>query len=133
MLSKTRIAVAAAAGATILATTSGAALAAPRLVQPQTVTTPVIEGGADGKPHLLLCPPDENVFSGGYLVTPGAGRMLDREPADVLESRANEDATGWIIAVRKNDAPTRGGESSPANLTIRIVCTQGENTPTPSG
>ncbi|GAA2262856.1 MULTISPECIES: hypothetical protein [Kitasatospora] len=132
MFSKSGIAMAAAATAALLAATSGGAAATTRAtVQPHTVTGDVIEGGADGKPHLLLCPPEENAFGGGFSVTPGAGRRLDRQPTDVLEDHPNDNGSGWIVAVRKYDCPPEGveGRPRPANLTIRVVCTEGENTP----
>ncbi|MGW2250596.1 hypothetical protein ACWCXH_10380 [Kitasatospora sp. NPDC001660] len=129
MPSKIRIAMAVAAGVVVLAATSGSAAATPSPLAPQAVAGPTIQGGADGKPHELLCPPDESVYGGGFSVTPGENRRLDRHPTDVLESRPNDDATGWIVAVRKDDCPPEGGkgEPRPANLTIRIVCTDGEN------
>ncbi|MFE0463161.1 hypothetical protein ACFW1A_28300 [Kitasatospora sp. NPDC058965] len=135
-----RIALAVSAAVAVLATTGGSAAAAPRAaVQPQTVTGAVIPGGADGTPHELACPSEENVYGGGFSITPAAGERLDRIPADVVESRPNADATGWIVAVRKGEDP--GGEDArtdhprfkPADLTIRIVCTEGENDPTPGG
>ncbi|MFB7666940.1 hypothetical protein ACFC1R_23825 [Kitasatospora sp. NPDC056138] len=128
MSSKKRIVMAAAAGVFVLAATSGSAAATPSMLAPHAVAGDTIQGGADGKPHELLCPPDENVYGGGFSVTPSANRRLDERPTDVLESRPNDDATGWIVAVRKSDCPPDGqhGDSKPANLTIHIVCTEGE-------
>lgn len=129
MPNKTRIATALAAGAAVLAATGGSAAATTSLLAPQAVTGPTIPGGADGKPHELLCPADESVYGGGFSITPGENRQLDRWPTDVLESRPNDEATGWIVTVRRNDCPPEGakGEPRPADLTIRIVCTDGEN------
>ncbi|GAA2090618.1 hypothetical protein GCM10009759_14290 [Kitasatospora saccharophila] len=129
MPSRTTIAMAAAAGVAVLVATSGSAAADPSLLPPQAVTGPTVQGGADGMPHELLCPSDESIYSGGFSITPGENRQLSRWPADVLESRPNDDATGWIVTVRKDDCPPEGveGGSRPANLTIRIVCTDGQN------
>ncbi|MFF3110365.1 hypothetical protein ACFVSN_14325 [Kitasatospora sp. NPDC057904] len=126
---KTRIAVTLVTGVVVLAATSGSAAATTSILAPQSVTGPTLRGGADGKPHELLCPPDESVYGGGFSITPGENRRLDRQTTDVLENRPNDDATGWIVAVRKDDCPPEGqkGEPRPADLTIRIVCTDGEN------
>ncbi|MGK4579529.1 hypothetical protein [Kitasatospora sp. HPMI-4] len=133
MFSKIRIAMAVAASAVVLAATSGGAAATPRqLTQPpRVVTGEVIQGGADGKPHELLCPPEENVYGGGFSVTPGENRRLDWQSTDVLESRPNDAATGWIVSVRKYDCPPEGakGAHRPANLTLRVLCTEGASTP----
>ncbi|WP_033221776.1 hypothetical protein [Kitasatospora phosalacinea] len=130
MPGKTRIAMALAAGFAVLAAAGGGAAATTTYHSPQAVTGPTIQGGADGLPHELLCPPDESVYSGGFSVTPGENRTLDRQPTDVLENRPNEDATGWIVAVRRDDCPpAKGadGEHRHANLTLHVVCTDGQN------
>ncbi|RKE20068.1 hypothetical protein [Streptomyces sp. TLI_171] len=129
MLSRTGIAVAVAAGVVVLAATNGTAAATASVQPPQAVTGPTLRGGADGLPHELLCPPDESIYSGGFTVSPGENRILDRLATDVLENRPNEDATGWIVAVRRDDCPPEGarGGSRHADLTIHLVCTDGQN------
>jgi hypothetical protein len=137
VISRTLKRAATAAGTSVLVVMScGAATAvAQTTVQPQAVQGPVVKGGADGTPRTLMCPPEENVLSGGYALTAPDGRTLDRLPADVLESRPTPDATGWVVTVRKDLAPVdrRHGHPSraaaPADLTLFVVCTQGENTP----
>ncbi|MBT2477527.1 hypothetical protein [Streptomyces sp. ISL-94] len=91
---------------------------------PQTVVGPLIPGGADGSPHLVRCPPMQSVYSGGFTITADPGRELSESPADLLESRPNENATGWVIAVRKGQTRGRDGRhgARPANLRITIVC-----------
>jgi len=86
---------------------------------PQAVSGTTISRGADGLEHTLMCPPDENVLGGGFTVS---------APADVLTSRSTEDATGWIVAVRKSLRPVNG-HAGPADLTVQVVCTEGEVTP----
>jgi hypothetical protein len=93
--------------------------------QPQATPGQVIAGGADGTPRTLLCPPEESVMSGGYVLSAPHGGRLGGTPADLLESRPTADATGWTIAVRKDLADGR----TEADLTLYVVCTQGENTP----
>jgi hypothetical protein len=95
---------------------------------PQAVSGTTISRGADGLEHTLMCPPDENVLGGGFTVSAPAGRQLDAVPADVLTSRSTEDATGWIVAVRKSLRPVNG-HAGPADLTVQVVCTEGEVTP----
>lgn len=140
----TRGALAAAVAAGVLAAVAGGtASAAPRDAQPQAVPGKVIKGGADGHPHTVMCPPEESALSGGFAVSAPRGRQLSGTPSDLLESRPTADATGWTIAVRKDLAPNAGhghGHSrgryhradttpDPADLTVYLVCTQGENTP----
>jgi hypothetical protein len=117
--------------AALVAVTAGSATAAPgNAVQPQTVTGTVISGGADGTPRTLMCPPEENALGGGFSVSAPPGSTLSHVPADVLQSRPTPDATGWIIAVRKDLASRRSAHGgAPADLTPYVVCTQGENTP----
>lgn len=110
---------AAVAAAALVGTASGAAVAVPQdsmqgTVTPVAVTGPVIHGGADGKEHTLMCPPDENAMGGGFKLSGRDGRELGDTPSDVLESRPTDDATGWIVAVRKDletehDHPGRDG------------------------
>lgn len=128
MISKTRNRLAAVGAGVLVAVAAGNATAATQgAVQPQTVPGQVIGHGADGAPHTLMCPPEESAMGGGYAVSAGPGQQLDKVPADVLESRPTADATGWVIAVRKD--VRSGAKVSPANLTVYVVCTQGENTP----
>jgi hypothetical protein len=128
---------AAAVGVTVLVVMAGgsATAASQGTVQPQTVPGGVIKGGADGTPRTLMCPPEENVMSGGFALSAGAGHKLGPVPADLLESRPTADATGWTVTVRKYLQPERHGKSAahghgaPADLRVYLVCTQGENTP----
>jgi hypothetical protein len=126
---------AATAGISMLAVTAGggATAVAQTTVQPQAVQGGVIKGGADGTPRTLMCPPEENVLSGGFALSAPDGRLLGHVPADLVESRPTEDATGWVVTVRKDLIPEgRGrhkGRIDPADLTLWVVCTQGENTP----
>lgn len=135
MISKTLRRAAAAAGTSVLVVTlgGGTTAVAQTTVQPQAVTGSVIKGGADGIPRTLMCPPEENVLSGGFALSAPGGRSLGHVPSDLLVSRPTPDATGWVVAVHKTLAPdTRGrpaGHSDPADLTLYVVCTQGENTP----
>jgi hypothetical protein len=130
-----RAAAAMGTSALVVMTCGAATAAAQTTVQPQAVQGGVIKGGADGTPRTLMCPPEENVLSGGYALTAPDGRTLGRRPADVLESRPTPDATGWVVTVRKDLAPTGRGRhparhtTAPADLTLFVVCTQGENTP----
>ena len=99
-------------------------------MQPHAVAGATIARGADGTEQTLMCPPDENVLSGGFTVSAPSGRELGAAPTDVLTSRPTADATGWIVAVGKSLRPTtRGSATSPADLTIQAVCTEGEVTP----
>ncbi|WP_035795009.1 hypothetical protein [Kitasatospora mediocidica] len=109
--------------------TSAAAGTTRGAVQPQTVTGDLIPNGADGTPHTLMCPPEESVLSGGYALTPQPGHTLAPLPADLLESRPNADASGWIVTVRKFQQTEDHNRYEPANLTLYVACTQGENTP----
>lgn len=136
MISRTLKRAAAAAGISMLVVTAGggATAVAQTTVQPQAVQGPVIKGGADGRPRTLMCPAEENVLSGGFALSAPKGRRLGHVPSDLVESRPTEDATGWVVAVRKDLAPKGRGRHhsarvTPADLTIWLVCTQGENTP----
>ena len=97
--------------------------------QPRAVTGPTLPEGADGNEHTLMCPPDESVLGGGYALSAPAGRYLSATPADLLSSRPTADATGWTVAVRKELVPTEGRGGGPADLTLQLVCTEGEVTP----
>ncbi|MGC0328729.1 hypothetical protein RKD23_001719 [Streptomyces sp. SAI-170] len=128
---------AAAATVTLLGTcvTPATALAVADPPQPPIhITGKVIRGGADGRPHQLICPAPFNAYSGGFTVRAGKDGRLIQEPADLLESRPNDNANGWIVAVRKGQyvepqhprpysdrTPTR---IEPADLVIHVVCTQ---------
>ncbi|CAG6398712.1 hypothetical protein NMG29_28130 [Streptomyces cocklensis] len=134
MISRTLKGAAAAVGTSVLVVTagSGATAVAQTTVQPQAVQG-LIKGGADGSQRTLMCPPEENVLSGGFVVSAPEGRRLGHVPADLTESRPTEDATGWVVTVRKDLAPDGRSRPSahggPADLTLYVVCTQGENTP----
>lgn len=135
MISRTLKRAAAAAGTSVLVVTagSGATAVAQTTVQPQAVRGGLIKGGADGSRHTLMCPPEENALSGGFSLSAPEGRRLGHVPADLTESRPTEDATGWVVTVRKDLAPDGRSRPSahggPADLTLYVVCTQGENTP----
>jgi hypothetical protein len=135
VFSRTLNRAAAAVGVSMLVVTvgGGATAVAQTTVQPQAVQGGVVAGGADGSPRTLMCPPEENVLGGGFALSAPDGRRLGTVPADLVESRPTEDATGWVVAVRKGLAPDRrdrhAGHADPADLTIWVVCTQGENTP----
>jgi hypothetical protein len=132
----TRAAVAAVAGAVTLlgpCVTPATALAADPPQPPRHITGKVIRGGADGRPHELFCPAPFNAYSGGFSVKAGKDARLIEEPADLIESRPNDNATGWIIAVRKGQYvapkhPSPGYRTpariEPADLVIHVVCTQ---------
>ncbi|WP_152648837.1 hypothetical protein [Streptacidiphilus anmyonensis] len=132
MISPARLALASAALAALLAATvstpAGARPARRDFQQPQAVTGKLISKGADGTEQTLMCPPEESVLGGGYSVSAPTGHTLDATPADVLSDRPTDDATGWIVAVRKHLSAT-GGTAAPADLTLQIVCTEGESTP----
>ncbi|NUS14496.1 MAG: hypothetical protein HOY69_24380 [Streptomyces sp.] len=135
MFSRTLNRAAAAVGISMLVVTAGggATAVAQTTVQPQAVQGGVVRGGADGSPRTLMCPPEENVLSGGFTLSAPEGRRLGAVPADLVESHPTVDATGWVIAVRKGLAPDgrdrHADHGDPADLTIWLVCTQGENTP----
>ena len=126
MSSRTLKRAAATVGVSLLVVMAGGAgtATASGTVQPQAVPGAVIKGGADGSPRTLMCPPEENVMSGGYVLSAAPGHTLSTVPADLLETRPTADATGWIIAVHKSVE-----NGSPADLRLYVVCTQGENTP----
>ena len=96
---------------------------------PRAVSGPTVSRGADGVERTLMCPPEEHVLSGGFTVSAPVGRELDPTPSDVLTSRSDPDATGWIVAVRKPLRPQAQGAWGPADLTLQVVCTEGEVTP----
>jgi hypothetical protein len=131
VISRTRNHVALAAGVAVLAfLAGGSATAAPQdTVQPQAVPGGVIAGGADGTPRTLMCPPEENAMGGGFAVSAPRGRQLDATPTDVLENHPTADSTGWVVSIRKNVAVQGQQRLQPADLTVYVVCTQGENTP----
>lgn len=126
-LSLRRIGTAVAAGAALITVLPAAGAHADAAVtfKPQTLTGPLINHGADGREQTLMCPDEESVLSGGYVLTAGRGGHLDEEPADVLESRPTADADGWIVAVRKHGA----SDQEWADITLYVVCTQGASTP----
>jgi len=113
------------------ATTLLAAIAAaPAHADSQSRATagPTISRGADGTEQTLMCPPDENVLGGGFTISAPADRTLSAEPGDLLTSRPTADATGWIVAVNKSLQP-RSHTAAPADLTLYVVCTEGETSP----
>lgn len=116
------------AAATTLLAALAAATPAHADSQSRTTMGPTISKGADGTEQTLMCPPDENVLGGGFTVSAPAGRTLDSEPGDVITSRPDPDATGWIVAVRKSLAPLSRA-AAPADLTLYVVCTEGETSP----
>ncbi|MFC8722360.1 hypothetical protein [Kitasatospora sp. NPDC057198] len=130
MLTTSGIAMAVAAAAAFATVACGSAAASPRAGQPpHAVTGPVISGGADGTPHLLQCPPGEWAYGGGFDISPAPGGSLDPVPADVLENRPNDNGSAWIVTVRKNDCPDGTGRVRPADLTVHVVCTEGQDGP----
>ncbi|WP_035850891.1 hypothetical protein [Kitasatospora azatica] len=130
MISTTRFGMAAAAGAALLLVVTGSSAAAgSKRMQPHAIIGDVVKNGADGIERTLPCPPDENVMGGGFTVSAEPGRQLDATPADVLTSRPTVDATGWIVAVHKRVLATGNHAAEPADLTIQVVCTEGEITP----
>lgn len=131
MVSKPRLALAAVASVLLVAGTCSSAVAAQtrRGFQPHAITGAVISHGADGAEHTLMCPPDENVLGGGFTLSTQPGRHLSHTPSDVLANRPTDDATGWTVAVSKSTFRHQGGHAEPADLTLQIVCTEGETTP----
>ncbi|MCZ4123526.1 hypothetical protein [Streptomyces sp. H39-S7] len=127
----TRAAVAAVAGAAALLGPAATQATALSLEPPQTlhVAGQVIPGGADGRPHELFCPAPQSAFSGGFAISASKGSSLARESADILESRPNDDATGWIVTVRKQQirpgADPKHPHTGPADLVIHLACTEG--------
>lgn len=129
MIRTARLVLTACAGAALLTAAAPAHATALRGdFQPHAVTGAVITQGADGTERTLMCPPDENVLAGGYALSAPAGSTLDSAPADVLTSRPTSDATGWIVAVKKS-LENAEDDADPADLTLQIVCTEGESTP----
>ncbi|WP_042381848.1 hypothetical protein [Streptacidiphilus melanogenes] len=127
--SRAALTAAAAALLVLAAAADGQAADARRSMQPHAVTGVLIPGGADGTEHSLMCPPDENVLGGGFTVSAPPGRHLAPTPDDVLSSRPTADATGWTVAVAKTTLPQRGEAAEPADLTLQIVCTEGQTAP----
>lgn len=134
----TRAALAAVAGAVTLLGLCVTPAAADPPQPPLHVTGEVIRGGADGRPHELFCPAPFHAYSGGYTIKAADGSRLVEESADLLESRPNDNATGWIVAVRKGQAvpsphhhPHHDHHRAhprprivPADLVVHVVCTQ---------
>jgi hypothetical protein len=127
----TRTALAGAAGLAALlgpAASPVAALALDPSQPPHSITGEVIRNGADGRPRELFCPASQNAYSGGFTVSAGEGARLAQEPTDLVESRPNQNATGWIVTVRKNQIRPqhhRDPHGEPADLVIHVVCTEG--------
>ncbi|MDR3083859.1 MAG: hypothetical protein LBV60_23580 [Streptomyces sp.] len=127
----TRTAVTAVAGVAALLGPAAAQATALSLEPPQTlhVAGRVIPGGADGRPHELFCPAPQSAFSGGFAISASKGSRLAPKPADVLQSRPNDNATGWIVTVRKQQIrPERNPRhlhTGPADLVIHLTCTEG--------
>ncbi|MGW0878278.1 hypothetical protein [Streptomyces sp. NPDC002671] len=116
----------AAAGALALLCFVAAPAAADPPEPPMEVGGTLIHAGADGSPREVFCPAMQHVFGGGFALTASNGNRLSKEPADLIESRPNDHATGWIVAVRKtqltNQLPVIGHNAGPADLTIHLVC-----------
>ncbi|MFC9925887.1 hypothetical protein [Streptomyces sp. NPDC127190] len=123
-----RASLAAAAAFALLGCAAAPALAADPPQPPREITGPVLRGGADGTRHELFCPAMQHVYGGGYSLSASKpDTTLSDEPADVLENRPNDTATGWIVAVHKTTwwHPRRAGakhEAGPADLTLHITC-----------
>lgn len=96
---------------------------------PRSITGPTISQGANGAERTLMCPPEENVLSGGFTLSAPAGHRLDGRPSDVISSRPDADATGWIVAVKKSLESAGNHPAVPADLTLQIVCTEGMISP----
>lgn len=146
MDTRTRIAAAAVAGVTALLGPVATQAAALPLDAGSHITGQVIPGGADGQPHELFCPAPQSAYSGGFAISASEGAHLAPEPADVIESHPNANATGWIVTVRKHqirsgqpEHPDHSGNPEhperranphvePADLVIHLTCTEG--TPT---
>lgn len=128
---RTRAAVAVVAGVAALLGPAATQATALPLEPPQTlhVAGRVIPGGADGRPHELFCPAPQSAFSGGFAISASKGARLAPEPTDLLESRPNDDATGWIVTVRKQQirpgGTPRHPHTGPADLVIHLACTEG--------
>lgn len=123
----TLTAVAALFAAAVAAPAQAAALHAD--FNPRSITGPTIHQGANGAERTLMCPPEENVLGGGFTVSAPAGHRLSGMPGDVISSRPDADATGWIVAVGKSLEPINGHAAAAADLTVQIVCTEGEVSP----
>ncbi|MET8452580.1 hypothetical protein [Streptomyces sp. NPDC005209] len=120
---------------TVLATVGAAALlvcgAAPALAdgpEPPRHLSQFIAGGADGKPREVFCPSMQHAYSGGFTLSARSDSRLAPEAADVIESRLNDHASGWIVTVRKAQVrkllvPGKSHQSVPADLTVHIGCT----------
>ncbi|WP_330460357.1 hypothetical protein OIB37_27890 [Streptomyces sp. NBC_00820] len=121
-----RLPLAACAAATALLCSAAPAAADPPQ-PPMHMSGALLVGGADGRRHELDCPAMQHVESGGYTLSAGSGRRLGKEAADLIESRPNDLASGWIIAVRKPQVwhTTQGKErpAGAADLRIHLVCT----------
>jgi hypothetical protein len=126
----TRAALAAVASAVTLLGLCSAPAAADPPQPPRHISGKVIRGGADGRPHELICPAPFQAYSGGFTVKARKDARFVEEPADLLESRPNDTATGWIVAVRKGQLlPSPHHHRAhpriePADLVVHVVCTQ---------
>ncbi|WBO63216.1 hypothetical protein [Streptomyces camelliae] len=117
---------------------------------PHEITGQLIPGGADGTRHEVLCPPQQHAYGGGYALSARTGtRLSEDSPADVWENRPNDNASGWIVTVRKTTwlqqpqqpqkpkpkpqheqheqhRPDGGSEerhdAGPADLTLHVTC-----------
>ncbi|MFJ3311021.1 hypothetical protein ACIPSA_50480 [Streptomyces sp. NPDC086549] len=115
---------------TALAVTAGAAAllvcaASPSMADPPEPPRHVAQffkDGADGRPHEAFCPAMQHVYSGGFTVSAGKGARLAPQSADVVESRPNDHAAGWIVTVHKSQVSNHA-QASPADLTIHLACT----------
>ncbi|MEU9454363.1 hypothetical protein [Streptomyces sp. NPDC048277] len=120
--SATCAALVASLAASLLGAATGPAVAAADPPEPpQHIAGELIRGGADGRPHEVFCPAMQHVYSGGFEITAARGNRLAPEPTDVLVDRSNDNASGWIVAVHK-DQFRRQHETGPADLTVHLVC-----------
>ncbi|MBK3567067.1 hypothetical protein [Streptomyces sp. MBT62] len=92
----------------LLGTAAVSAAAAAEPQPPQHVVGELIRGGADGSPHEVFCPAMQHVYGGGYEITAAPGARLGPKPADLLVSRSNDNASGWIVAVHKGQISPHG-------------------------
>ncbi|MFI2205996.1 hypothetical protein ACH47Z_35535 [Streptomyces sp. NPDC020192] len=102
-MTATRVPLAAAGALALLgyAAAPASALADPP-EPPQHIAATLIPGGADGTRHEVFCPATQHAYGGGYtLSAPKGTRLSEDAPADVWENRPNDNASGWIVTVRK--------------------------------
>jgi hypothetical protein len=111
------------AALTLFGCTVATATAAADPSEPPRHLAKLVRGGADGRPHEAFCPAMQHVLSGGFTISAASGARLSRDPADIIESRSNDDANGWYVAVRKPQLWRIRHYAGAADLTIHLVCT----------